>query len=113
MKGTVPANVRATLLGRSMTNAWLILFAIATGFTASGIMANLYRLLGFKAESKNERMLRAAVMVIAGPCVLIENAVSGVMSKRWRLAYFWIGAAGAAYWSLAIGLFVLDVALKI
>ncbi len=95
-----------------MKDIWLILFAIATGFTASGIMANLYRVLGFKAETRNERILRAVVLVIAGPCVLVENAVSGVLAKRWKYMQFWTAAAGAAYWSLAIGLFVLEMALK-
>ena len=95
-----------------MKDIWVVLFAIATGFTASGIVANLYRVLGFKAESRNEKILSAIVLVIAGPCLLIENAVSGITAKRWNLATFWTAAAGAAYWSMAIGLFVLDVLLK-
>jgi hypothetical protein len=78
-----------------MHGIWLALFAITTGFTASGIAANLYRLSGVSGETVNGRTLRMAVMVVAGPSVFFERAVKGLM----------------IYWSLAIGLFVLDVAV--
>ena len=95
-----------------MNQMWVVLFSIAIGFSVSGIVANLYRVLGFKAVSRPEHILRALVLVIAGPCVLVENALAGVLGKQWKLVHFWTATAGAAYWSLAIGLFVLEVALK-
>ncbi|MBI3678376.1 MAG: hypothetical protein HY243_17335 [Proteobacteria bacterium] len=83
------------------------LFALAAGFTASGIFANLYRLVASKPETTIARMGYIAVMVVAGPSVLFENA-----AKAWRESScsgmaFWLAAAIAGYWSLAIGLIIL------
>ena len=88
----------------------LIAFSIAAGFTVSGIVANLYRLCGFGNETPRERMLSAAVMVVAGPCMIFGSAVQGRVSKAWTPAAFWITAALAGYWSLGLGLLVIDVA---
>ncbi len=51
-------------------------------------------------------------MIVAGPTVLFETAVRGYLAKKWSPLFFWFVAAGLAYWSLAIGLLVLDIALK-
>jgi hypothetical protein len=88
----------------------LIAFAIAAGFTASGIVANAYRLCGFGNESAGERALSAAVMVIAGPCMIFGSAIQGRASKAWTPIAFWVSAALAAYWSLGLGLLLIDVA---
>ena len=89
----------------------LVVFAIAAGFTVSGIAANIYRLCGVGNESTGERMLSAAVMVIAGPCMIFARAVKGRASNDWTPSAFWVAAALALYWSLGLGLLVIDVAL--
>lgn len=89
------------------------LFALTAGFTASGILANTYRLVASKPESTVARVGYIAVMVVAGPSVLFENA-----AKAWRESScsglaFWLAAAIAGYWSLAIGLLILACGVSI
>jgi hypothetical protein len=87
----------------------VILFAIATGFTASGITANAYRLIAGKPESLPGRLVYAGVMVVAGPNVLFENAANSFKAKKCSSIVFWLAAALAGYWSFAVGLFVLNL----
>jgi hypothetical protein len=91
----------------------LLFFSIAAGFTASAIVANLYRISGFQAETPRGELVRLAVLVIAGPSVLLESALRGFNAKDWRAASFWLVTAGVLYWSLALGLLVIDVAIHI
>jgi hypothetical protein len=87
----------------------IILFAIAFGFTASGITANLYRLIARKPESIRAKIVYAGVMVLAGPSVLFENAATSFRAKKCSSLAFWLAAAVAGYWSFALGLFVLNL----
>lgn len=89
------------------------LFAIAAGFTASGIIANTYRLLATKPENAAARMGYLAVMVVAGPSVLFENATKAWRASECSSGAFWIAAAVCGYWSLALGLVILGVAVSI
>src|SRR5690348_8691140 len=94
-----------------MTELWLVPFAIATGFTASGIVACIYRMMGIRAESRGGQVARAAVMIVAGPILLCETAINAFRDKKWQPVWLWVTVAGIAYWSLALGLLVLDVAI--
>jgi len=94
-------------------NVAVVLFAITAGFTASGIAANLYRLLAKKPESKAGKTVYFAVMVVAGPSVLFENAATKFRTKACSMVAFWLAAAVAGYWSFAIGLFVLNIGLAL
>jgi len=87
----------------------IVLFAIAIGFTASGITANLYRLIANKPESLRAKIVYAGVMVLAGPSVLFENAATSFRAKKCSGIAFWLAAAVAGYWSFALGLFVLNI----
>lgn len=87
----------------------LVLFAIVVGITASGIVASLYRLSGMNPESQTGRIVRNAVLVVAGPSVIFESAINGLLKKEWKPIIFWFVVGGLIYWCLAIGLFVLDV----
>jgi hypothetical protein len=91
---------------------WLILFSIAAGFTASGIIANLYRVSGFRASSTGGRIFHAAVFVFAGPNVLFGSAMRGRLQKKWQPLWFWFTTALVAYWSLALGFLVLELAIQ-
>jgi hypothetical protein len=88
-----------------------VLFALAAGLTASGIVANIYRLFGKKPETLSARAGYLAVMAIAGPSVLFDNAARAWRKKSCSAMAFWLAAAIAGYWSFALGLFVLSVAL--
>jgi len=89
----------------------LAVYTIAVGFTVSAIVANLYRISGAKTETSRGQVLRLVVMAVAGPSVFFESAVRRFIAKEWTAAFFWLATSGLAYWSLAIGLLVLDVSL--
>ena len=89
----------------------LLFFSIAAGFTASAIVANLYRISGFEAKTSGGEVVRLAVLVVAGPSVLLDSALRAFNAKDWKPASFWLVTAGVLYWSLAIGLLVIDVAI--
>jgi hypothetical protein len=89
----------------------VVLFCIAVGLTASGIAANSYRLLGRKPETLSARIGYLAVMSVAGPSVLFDNAARAWRRKSCSALAFWLAAAIAAYWSLALGLLVLSIAI--
>jgi len=91
----------------------VVLFATTTGFTASGILANSYRLIADKPQSGAAKSAYYAIMVVAGPNVLLENAAQSLQKKACSRLAFWLAAAVAAYWSFAIGLLVLDVSLAL
>ena len=89
----------------------LVAFATAAGFTASGILANLYRLIAKKPQTITGRVSYLAVMVVAGPNVLFENAANSLRTKDCSRFAFWLAASIAAYWSFALGMIVIQVGL--
>jgi hypothetical protein len=89
----------------------VVLFAIAFGFTASGITANVYRLIASKPVTLPARIVYAGVMVLAGPSVLFGNAAKSFRAKKCSGIAFWLAAAVAGYWSFALGLFALSIYL--
>ncbi len=96
-----------------MHDALVVLYATTAGFTASGICANAYRLCAKDARSSLGRAVYVAVMVIAGPSVLFENAVRAWRKKSCTGAALGIAAAISGYWSLALGLLVIQIAMAI
>lgn len=91
----------------------LVLFATAAGFTASGIIANLYRLVASKPKTRPAKAAYVAVMVLAGPNVLVGNAAQSFRTKACSKFAFWLAACVAAYWSFILGLLVLDVVMSV
>jgi len=89
------------------------LFALAAGFTASGIMANFYRMVATDKTSSLGRAAYVAVMIFAGPNVLFENAARAWRTKSCSAIAFWLAAAVSGYWSLAIGLLVIQLGLTL
>lgn len=86
----------------------LILFALAGGLTLSGIVANVYRLVAKKPQTRVTTWIYYAVMLLAGPSVLFGNATRSFRQKECsRSAYaFAVGLAG--YWSLVLGLALIN-----
>lgn len=91
----------------------VLLFAITAGFTASGIVANLYRLFAGDRETVITRAAYYVSMVIAGPSVLFENAAKALREKNCSRLAFWLAAVVCGYWSLALGLFLIEIALSL
>ncbi|HEX4157745.1 MAG TPA: hypothetical protein VHY79_04660, partial [Rhizomicrobium sp.] len=67
----------------------VILFAMTAGFTASGIVANLYRLVAGARSNGLSRTVYYATMVVAGPNVLYENAAKARREKTCSRLAFW------------------------
>lgn len=94
-----------------MHDVTVALYAMAAGFTASGICASLYRLLVKDTASPIGRVTFVAIMIFAGPNVLFENAARAWRQKSCSGLGFGLAAALCGYWSLALGLLVIQVAL--
>jgi hypothetical protein len=93
---------------------YVMFYAATAGFTASGIVANLYRLAVKRRAARGvSRMTYLAVMIVAGPTVLFENAAKSWRTKSCTGISFCITASLAAYWSLALGLLVLQIVLAL
>ncbi|MBU6442941.1 MAG: hypothetical protein KGR48_03435 [Alphaproteobacteria bacterium] len=91
----------------------VVLFAVLAGFTASGIVANVYRLFGRKPETLTARAGYLALMAVAGPNVLFDNAARSWRKKSCSATAFWLAAAIAGYWSFALGLIVIQICLAV
>ena len=83
------------------------LIALTAGFTASGIVANLYRIADFTAETTLGHFLRVVILMFSGPSEIFEWAVEARMSGRWTAVGFWLAISGVFYWSLVLGLAVI------
>jgi hypothetical protein len=86
------------------------MFAMTAGFTLSGIAANIFRLATRRAGTTEPHLL---VMIFAGPNVLLHGAAESMRARKCSRLLFWLASAVAAYWSLVLGLFLLDVAVTI
>lgn len=89
----------------------VVLFAMTSGFTVSGIVANLYRLMVKKPEGAIAQTVHLVVMVFAGPNVLFENAATAMRARTCSRTAFGLASAVAGYWSFVLGLFLLNVVL--
>jgi uncharacterized protein DUF6949 len=92
---------------------FLVGFATLAGFAASGILANIYRLLASKPETAAGRVGYMAVMVVAGPNVLFQNAATSFRAKDCSSFAFWLATSISAYWSFMLGLFIVQVAMAV
>jgi VIT1/CCC1 family predicted Fe2+/Mn2+ transporter len=86
------------------------LILLMAGFTASGIVANLYRMTGLSPERTDGQFLRVVVLMFAGPSELFEMAVEARISKKWSAGGFWLSISAVCYWSLILGSIVLHTA---
>lgn len=88
----------------------LLLFATTGGLALSGIVANIYRLLARKPKDRIEKLFYFAVMIFAGPSVLLENATGSFRKKACSNAAFAFAIGISAYWSFALGLGLITLA---
>jgi len=90
-----------------------LLFAVAGGLTLSGIAANFYRILARKPISRAETMVYFAVMTVAGPSVLFNNATRSFRGNACSTAAYVFAITIAGYWSFALGLVILSFYMKL
>jgi EamA domain-containing membrane protein RarD len=91
-----------------LRDLYVVAFSTATGFTASGIIANLYRLVFPKAET-SIKSAHIGIMVFAGPSMLFGNSLKAMREHKSTRIAFWFAAAVSAYWSLVLGMIVLRI----
>src|SRR3954468_11447621 len=96
-----------------MHNFIVFLFAIAAGVTASGLAANIYRLAGGAPTTRLSTIVHYAVMIIAGPVVLMANSTRSFRQKECSRAAYALALMFGAYWAFAMGLFILSVAVSL
>lgn len=89
------------------------LFALTAGLTLSGIAANGYRLLVGRIELLRARTAYLIVLIVAGPSMILESAVGSFRAKKCSAVALWLAALVTAYWSFALGLFILCIALAV
>ncbi|HTK79577.1 MAG TPA: hypothetical protein VL286_03975 [Rhizomicrobium sp.] len=99
-------------MGSMLHDMLVVFFAVSAGFTASGIVANLYRLIA-GSQDRFGRTVYFATMVVAGPNVVFEKATIALREKRCSRLAFGLAAAVAGYWSFALGLFVLSLVIAL
>ena len=92
---------------------FLVSFSMVAGYTVSGILANLYRLIAKKPETAGGKAGYFAVMVVAGPNVLFHNAALSFRAKDCSRFAFWLAATISAYWSFMLGFFLVQVSLAL
>jgi hypothetical protein len=93
-----------------MSHALLVIvFAIAAGLTLSGITANLYRLALRQPQNIPAAGVHLAVMIFAGPSVLIENSTASLRKHDCSRQAYAFAVILAAYWCFMLGLVVLSV----
>jgi hypothetical protein len=90
-----------------------LLFTIASGMTAAGLLSSLYGLLANEPSTKLGTFIHYAVMVIAGPVVLAGNSTSSFRKKECSTAAFALALALSTYWAFATGTFILAVIIAL
>jgi hypothetical protein len=92
-----------------MQSLAFVLIVLTSGFTASAIAANLYRIGagGFVPETTLGHFLRVVVLMFAGPSEIFESAVQARINREWSALGFWLTIAGVSYWSLLLGFIVI------
>jgi len=91
----------------------LVVLATLAGFTASGILANIYRIIAKKPEGVVGRVSYFIVMTVAGPNVMFENAATALRAKKSSAIAFWFTVALTSYWSFTIGLLIIAACLAL
>ena len=92
-----------------MHNFIVFLFAIGAGVTASGLVASTYRLLAREPKTKIELVLHYAVMVIAGPVVVVSNSTKSYRDKECSMVSYALAIALSGYWAFVTGVVILSV----
>ena len=91
----------------------VLLFTIAAGLTASGVISNIYRMVAREPETRLATCLHYVVMSVAGPVVLLTNSTKSFREKECSTAAYALAIALGTYWSFATGLLILAVTMAI
>lgn len=92
-----------------LRDLYVVVFSVATGFTASGIIVSLYRLIFPKAETGIAKGAHIGVMIFAGPSVLFGSSFKAMREHKGSRVAFWFAAIVSSYWSLLLGMIILRI----
>ena len=101
------------LEGHFLRDLTVLMFALTCGLTLSGIIANIYRMLARKPESRGATVLYYAVMAFAGASVLLENATRSYRKKDCSAPAYGFAIALVGYWCFILGIGILSVAVQL
>jgi uncharacterized membrane protein HdeD (DUF308 family) len=87
----------------------VFLFSIGAGVTASGLLSSIYRLVAREPKTRIETVLHYAVMVIAGPVVLVSNSTKSYRDKECSAAAYALAIALSGYWCFVTGVVILSL----
>ena len=85
-----------------------VLIVLTAGFTASAIVANVYRMVGAAPETTSGDFVRVLVLLFAGPSEIFEIAIDARLNGQWSATWFWLTISMVCYWSLVLGMIVLQ-----
>lgn len=95
-------------------------YAITTGFVFGGVIGSFYQLLTGKrinfellTEGGPMVVLTAIALVLAGPIVVMRNAIRGRFIERRPGHWLALSTLICALWSFMSGIFVLSFALAL
>lgn len=91
-----------------MRHFTVMLFALAGGLTLSSIVANFYRLVARKPRTRISTWIYYGVMLLAGPSVLFENSTRSFRRKECSRSAYAFAVSLAGYWSLMLGLAMIN-----
>lgn len=96
----------------------LVLYAVAAGFVAAGVLGSFYQLVtgrypAFLVDTDGIASALGAVVVcvFAGPFIIMRNAIRGRIIEGRPIGWLAASAAIAAGWSLCSGVVVIEFAL--
>lgn len=94
--------------------------AIVTGFVAGGVIGSFYQLVTGKRikfelilEGGIQAVVTAAVLAVAGPMVVMRNAIRGQMIEKRPGHWLALSTVICALWSFLSGVFVLSFMLSL
>ena len=95
-------------------------YVAAVGFVMAGVLSSFVQLVSgepmrfaLQANSTLSSMGGVLLRVFAGPAILMRNAWRGMWIEARPKIWFGLAALIAAWWSLFIGAFLIDLALQL
>jgi hypothetical protein len=99
-----------------MGSVGVFCFAIAVGFVAAGLVGSFYQLvtnrpISFELFGLSRPQVLVGVMslVLAGPAVIMRNAIRGRLVEQRPNHWLALSAAISATWSFLSGVFILNI----
>lgn len=103
-----------------LVEVFVLFFAIATGFTAAGLVSSFHTLVTNKPasfelpmESLLERLAHLPLIVIGGPQILLRNALRGRILEDRPVGWLFLTLGIVGFWCFVSGLFVLHVFVSV